>query len=28
MLMGIFPELDLAWITVDNKLFFWEYRKP
>ncbi|KAL7409572.1 Non-repetitive/WGA-negative nucleoporin C-terminal-domain-containing protein [Mrakia frigida] len=28
MLMGIFPELDLAWITVDNKLFFWEYKKP
>ncbi|KAK7207127.1 Non-repetitive/WGA-negative nucleoporin C-terminal-domain-containing protein [Myxozyma melibiosi] len=23
--MGLFPELQRAWITVDNKLFFWNY---
>lgn len=24
--MGIFPEIDRAWITVDNRLYFWNYR--
>jgi nuclear pore complex protein Nup155 len=24
--MGIFPEIDRAWITVDNSLYFWNYR--
>lgn len=24
--MGIFPEIDRAWISVDNRLYFWNYR--
>lgn len=24
--MGIFSEIDRAWVTVDNKLFFWNYK--
>lgn len=24
--MGIFPEIDRAWVTVDNRLYFWNYR--
>lgn len=25
-LMGIFPEIERAWFTVDNRLFLWDYR--
>ncbi|KAH9446801.1 hypothetical protein Pst134EA_030705 [Puccinia striiformis f. sp. tritici] len=25
-LMGIFPEIQRAWFTVDNRLFLWDYR--
>jgi nuclear pore complex protein Nup155 len=24
-LLGLFPEIDRAWITVDEKLFLWDY---
>jgi nuclear pore complex protein Nup155 len=24
--LGLFPELDRAWITVDEKLFIWDYQ--
>lgn len=24
--MGLFPEIERAWITVDNRLYFWNYR--
>ncbi|CAN6638522.1 nucleoporin Nup170p [Trichomonascus vanleenenianus] len=24
--MGIFPEIERAWITVDNRLYFWNYK--
>lgn len=24
--MGIFPQIDRAWVTVDNRLYFWNYR--
>lgn len=27
-LMGLIPEIDHAWITVDDKLFLWDYRSP
>jgi nuclear pore complex protein Nup155 len=23
--MGLFPEIERAWFTVDNKLFLWDY---
>lgn len=23
--MGIFPEIERAWFTVDNRLFLWDY---
>lgn len=27
-LMGLIPEINHAWITVDDKLFLWDYRSP
>jgi nuclear pore complex protein Nup155 len=24
--MGIFPQIQRAWFTVDNRLFLWDYR--
>src|SRR3546814_3184519 len=27
-LMGLLPEINHAWITVDDKLFLWDYRSP
>ena len=26
--MGIFPELNHIWITIDNAFYFWDYRNP
>lgn len=26
--MGLIPEINHAWITVDDKLFLWDYRSP
>jgi len=23
--MGLMPEIDRAWVTIDNKLFLWDY---
>jgi len=23
--MGLFPEIERAWITVDHRLFLWDY---
>lgn len=25
--MGIFPEIDRAWMTIDNKLFLWDFKE-
>lgn len=25
--MGIFPEIDRAWMTIDNKLFLWDFQE-
>lgn len=24
--MGLFPEIERAWITVDHRLFLWDYQ--
>lgn len=25
--MGLMPEIDRAWISIDNKLFLWDYNE-
>jgi hypothetical protein len=25
--LGIFPEIDRVWATIDNKLFLWDYQE-